>query len=161
MNTLSRVSILSIGFGIGFALAAAWFLGAPDAVQNLSNTTHIPREEELVSIPQETDRFLTVPTQPAGSTVMLNMTTVPELNIWVAVHEMLGNELGNVLGAARIRDSSPTITIPLLRDTESGRLYSIVLYRDNGDNLFSRTDDSVYIDFETGKRVSKSFRTQP
>ena len=162
MNTPSRMGMLGIGFCIGFAVAAAWFLGAPSAMQDtLPNTVRGTDNTTLTLIPDEESKLILVSNQPAGNTVVIDSIRVPETGTWVAVHEMRETELGNVLGAARTPSTASATTIPLLRDTKPGRQYAVVLYRDNGDNLFSLADDSVYVDFGTGKRVSVSFHTIP
>ncbi len=162
MGSLSRTSIFVGGFMAGFVLAAAWFL-TPDASQILESKTGAePRANAGERTPYRTSSALvSVETQQAGETVLVAAVNVAAPGVWVAVQEVAGNELGNVLGAARAREPVSNLSIPLLRKTEAGKTYVITLYRDDGDGLFSTVTDSVYIDFESGERVAVAFKTLP
>jgi hypothetical protein len=51
------------------------------------------------------------------------------------------------------------LEINLLRETLPGHPYAVVLYRDDGDDLFDHEADSVYVDFDTGEPVVSPFNT--
>ncbi len=81
--------------------------------------------------------------QVAGPTVnVLNVTTAG--STWVAVRDYQGGKLGNILGARRIDvPSQAGVAVQLLRPTLAGHIYAVVLYRDNGDKLFSSKTDTL------------------
>jgi hypothetical protein len=81
--------------------------------------------------------------QVAGKTVnVLNVTTAG--STWVAVRDYQGGKLGNILGARRIDvPSQAGVAVQLLRPTLAGHIYAVVLYRDNGDKLFSSKTDTL------------------
>lgn len=102
---------------------------------------------------------VSVANQPAGESVALESITVPPPGVWVAVREANDNDLGNVLGAARVVGPHSSVTIPLLRPTEPGRSYAVELYRDDNSGNFDPAVNSVYVDFDTGARVVAFFNT--
>lgn len=83
--------------------------------------------------------------QPKGSIVLLGEgVKYPTEEGWIAVHEEVGGELGNVLGASRYHTGvglEPT-TIDLLRNTEAGKTYHVVYYTESGDRMFDRREDT-------------------
>ena len=97
--------------------------------------------------------------QPAGDTVVVESVTVPPPGVWVAVHEVKDNDLGNVLGAVRVSGPKSSVSVPLLRATEPGRSYAVQLYRDDRNGVFDVAVNSVYVDFDTGARVVAYFTT--
>ena len=159
INTVmkSLVSVV-VGFALGAFAASAWFL--PMRLPSLPGGESVPveTEDDFLSKPSAA---LSVFNQDAGMTAIIESVTVPPPGVWVTIHELRETELGNVLGAARVRMPSSAITVELLRGTESGKLYAAALYRDDGDDLFDRVADSVYVDFDTGERVIATFRTNP
>ena len=112
-------------------------------------------ESVLVSSP------VIVVDQKAGAEVQVAEVTVDAPGVWVAVHRVTEFGVGNVWGAVRAREARTDLSVPMIISTLPDSEYAIVLYRDNGDDVFDRTTDSVYIDFETGARVEKHFRTFP
>ncbi|MBI4118233.1 MAG: hypothetical protein HY455_01690 [Parcubacteria group bacterium] len=80
---------------------------------------------------------LVVTNQSAGNTVLVSLVSL-EQSGWVAVHEQTpeGN-LGNILGARRF-DAGKQFgqSIALLRGTEAGKVYQVVLHADDADNVF-------------------------
>ena len=102
---------------------------------------------------------ISVTNQPFGDTVIVESVTVPPPGVWVAVREVNGSDLGNVLGAVRVSGPRSSISIPLLRATESGRSYAVKLYRDDDNGIFDVAVNSVYVDFDTGARVVAYFTT--
>ena len=85
--------------------------------------------------------------------------TVPPPGVWVAVREVQGGDLGNVLGAARASGPRSNLSVPLLRATEPGHSYAVELYRDDNGGAFDPSVNSVYVDFTTGARVVEYFTT--
>jgi hypothetical protein len=102
---------------------------------------------------------IAISSQPAGRTVTIDSVTVPPPGVWVAIREVSGTDLGNVLGAVRVNGPHTNIIVPLLRSTAPGLSYAVELYRDDGGGTFDLATDSVYVDFETGSPVISYFTT--
>lgn len=101
--------------------------------------------------------LLTIVDQPAGYAVIVAHLELPKSG-WVAVHEVLpGDIIGNVLGAVR-RDtgSYDAVVVDLLRATESGSSYAVVLYADNGNKEFDIRAD-IPITREDGTPIVERF----
>ena len=78
---------------------------------------------------------------------------------WVVVHETEGGHVLNALGAARLDAGSYTgVIVELLRTTEPGGSYAVILYSDNGNKEFEIRGDLPIIDIE-GNPVMKTFHT--
>jgi len=145
------------GVMLGLLIAGAWFIGG----------TPIPKSDfgssyrSLTSVPTEPPESgaISVNDQPAGSEVTVESVTVPPPGVWIAVRELNGENLGNVLGAARVGGPRSTISIPLLRATEPDRTYATELYRDDNNGEFAPSLNSVYVDFDTGASVVAYFKT--
>jgi len=145
------------GIMLGALVTGAWFLDggslfAPASFSLLSTTS-----SSTPSIPES--GAVSVTDQPSGTAVIVESVTVPLSGVWIAVREMNGRDLGNVLGAARATDSKSNFTILLLRSTEPNRTYAVQLYRDDSGGAFSPSANSAYVDFETGSRVVSYFST--
>ncbi|MDP2650022.1 MAG: hypothetical protein Q8P16_00460 [bacterium] len=158
INSFSTSSFVA-GIMFGALLAGAWFFGGNSvSIPSLplasspvtaTSTAHAIQESGAVSV---TD-------QPAGDTVIVESVTVPPPGVWIAVREMNGGNLGNVLGAVRVNGPRSSIIISLLRATEAGRSYAVELYRDDGNGAFDHAANSVYVDFITGAPVIAYFTT--
>lgn len=153
MKNFSTNSFVA-GIMLGALLAGAWFLGAPSAFTPSSSELATGTERSL-----QGSNAISVADQASGDTVVVESVTVPPPGVWIAVREVNGNDLGNVLGAARTGGPRTQVSIPLLRATESGRAYAIELYRDDGSGAFDPATFSVYVDFETGARAVAYFST--
>ncbi len=153
MSYLPKIRIFVLGILVGVASTSAWFLSdeAPDAVMTPTISTK--------PVSREMSGAVSVATQKAGNTVRVDAVTVSPPGVWVAVHEIMEEGLGNVLGAARVHGPNIEVLVPLLRGTEAGQTYAIVLYRDDGNGEFNLDKDSVYVDFDTGTRVTAYFTT--
>lgn len=150
------------GVVLGALLAGAWFLG--DSVPAVSlvptkqsssltatSTSSIMLESSAISV---TDQI-------AGDTVIVESVTVPPPGVWIAVREMNGSDLGNVLGALRVDGPRAFVPVSLLRATETGKSYAVELYRDDNNGAFDPATNSVYVDFNTGAPVIANFTTTP
>lgn len=110
-------------------------------------------KESMMS--HESDSAILVNDQGAGSvaTVASVETDVPA---WVTVREDMNGVVGNILGASRVdAGSSNNIVINLLRPTEAGKTYRVVLFMDDGDRMFDHTKDAPII--SDGVLVSQPF----
>jgi len=106
-----------------------------------------------------TSDLISVAAQAAGTEVIIGSVSVPSPGVWLAVREFVGENLGNVLGAARAGTPRTEVVVPLLRATLPGRAYAVELYRDDNNGEFDPAKNSVYIDFDTGERVVVRFST--
>jgi hypothetical protein len=147
---------LAMGIVLGAALAGAWFFGGgaitfpayPERAATGTNALTAPASG-AVSV---ADQF-------AGDTVIVESVAVPPPGVWVAVREVRGGELGNVLGAGRASGPQDNFIVHLLRATEPDRPYAVELYRDDAGGIFDIAKVSAYVDFDTGARVVAYFRT--
>ena len=144
-----------LGLVLGGLLTGAWFLGFNSVL------TSAPPGRVSSTAPNQafTSEAIAVSDQKAGSEVVIESLAVPLSGVWVAVRETNGNELGNVLGAVRVRGSLTNVSVPLLRATEPNRPYAVQLYRDDNNDAFDPSSNSVYVDFDTGARVVAYFKT--
>ncbi len=99
---------------------------------------------------------ITVHDQDHGGVATVAGATL-EKNGWVVIHEEKNGLIANALGAVRKDAGAYTnITIPLLRETEVGSRYWVVLYSDNADRLFNLKNDFPLKDVQ-GNVITKSF----
>ncbi|MBU6388313.1 hypothetical protein KGQ72_00305 [Patescibacteria group bacterium] len=157
MENFSLSSFVA-GVLFGLVLAGVWFLGNNVALLSLPSSSLLATSTES-RVPES--GAVAVTDQPAGSTVTVASVTVPPPGVWVAVREVNGSDLGNVLGAARVGGPKSAVSIALLRATEPGRTYAVELYRDDNNGDFDPALNSVYVDFDTGARVVAYFTTTP
>ena len=143
---------------LGALLTGAWFFGGTVALLPASSSSFLATSTES-GVPAS--GAIAVANQLSGDTVMVESVTVPPPGVWVAVREVWGSDLGNVLGAARASGPHSNFPIPLLRATEPGRSYAVELYRDDAGGTFDPAMNSVYVDFDTGARVVAYFTTTP
>lgn len=151
-----------VGIMLGALLVGAWFVNG----NAFFVPTWTPSSSPLAATSTDftatpSNGALSVADQSAGDTVVVESVTVPPPGVWIAVREMFGNDLGNVLGAAHVGGPRSNFPVSLLRATEPDRPYAVELYRDDGSGGFDLAEDSVYIDFDTGAPVIAYFRTAP
>lgn len=101
---------------------------------------------------------ITVDNQKAGAAVSVSLVS-SDASAWLAVRENNNGLVGNILGAKRIDvGTSGNVEVPLLRATEAGKSYYVVLFKDNGDRMFDfKTDPPMTAD---GVFISKTFSAQ-
>ena len=155
MKHFSMGSFVS-GVMLGALLVGAWSF-SKDFVPLPASSSILTTSAEQGSAAES--GAVSVTDQSAGSEVVVESVTVPPPGVWVAVREINGNDLGNVLGAARVSGPRSPVSISLLRATEPGRPYVVELYRDDGSGEFDVTANSVYVDFDTGAPVIVHFKT--
>ena len=145
----------------GMLLSYAWFFG-DNFVPATSPFFNFPAENIETAISQKKESgVISVTNQSSGDSVLVDSVTVPPPGVWIAVREVHGNDLGNVLGALRVNGPRSAVVVPLLRMTEPNNSYVVELYRDDADGLFDPAVNSVYIDFDTGVPVVVYFLTTP
>ena len=145
------------GFMLGALCIGAWAGGNGLFAPSLPSSPAHPTNAS--TIPTSQSNAISVANQPAGMATVVESVTVPPPGVWVAVREVNGNDLGNVLGAVRVGGPRSQISVPLLRATEPNSSYAVELYRDDGGTTFDLATDSVYIDFATGEPVIAYFST--
>lgn len=145
-----------VGLMLGAIIAAAWFFRGDARLLSLSSSSLLATSTR--SSLQESG-VVSVVDQPSGTNVTVESVTVPPPGVWVAVREVSGADLGNVLGATRVVGPHSAITVSLLRPTEPKRTYAVQLYRDDNNGSFDPSVNSVYVDFDTGARVVTYFTT--
>jgi len=152
-------SSFAAGIAFGILLASAWFVGNNSVFVNAPSSSFIATSTGAAAQQTLESGAVSVADQPSGDSVTVESVTVPPPGVWVAVREINGNDLGNVLGAARVSGPRSVVVIPLLRATEPGRSYAIELYRDDANGAFGPASNSVYVDFNTGAPVISYFTT--
>ncbi len=153
MKGYFSVNSFIAGIMFGILLTGAWFFS------DSFTPAPSPSSSADTTIEMQEGGSVSVGPQSAGNTAVVESVTVPPPGVWVAVREVVDDELGNVLGAARVKGPRSNVSIPLLRATEPGRTYAIQLYRDDAGGVFDVTTNSIYVDFDTGMRVVTYFTT--
>lgn len=147
------INSFAAGIMFGAILTGAWFF------DGTFTPTPSPSFPASTANDAQEGGSVSVSHQSAGNTVVVESVTVPPPGVWVAVREVVDDELGNVLGAVRVSGPKSGVSVPLLRATEPGRSYAVQLYRDDGNGVFDVVVNSVYVDFDTGARVVAYFTT--
>lgn len=155
MSRFSTGSFIA-GVMLGAAVVGAWFFAGDTRLLSLTSSSLFATSTSS-SLPES--GAVSVSDQPAGPDVIVESITVPPPGVWVAVREVNGADLGNVLGAARVVGPHGNVTVTLLRPTEPKRSYAVQLYRDDNNGAFDPSVNSVYVDFDTGARVVAYFTT--
>jgi hypothetical protein len=76
---------------------------------------------------------------------------------WIVIHEVVNGHVANALGAAlRNAGEYEQVEVQLLRGTEAGRAYVVVLYADNGNRQFDIRADQPLLD-AVGDPIIQSF----
>jgi hypothetical protein len=93
------------------------------------------------------DGEISVPDQPAGTSVALERATYPVSEGWIGVREFDNERLGFILGVVRFSESQGLVPegIVLQRSTIPGRDYAVVVFTEDGDFNFNLAND-VQID---------------
>jgi hypothetical protein len=154
IRSFSPGSFIS-GLIVGMLLAGSWVVTGDQSFMSSLSTAPSPRAPQAVI----ESGVVSVADQSAGPTVEVESVTVPPPGVWVAIREVNGNELGNVLGALRVKGPRRLVSVPLLRPTEPRVSYAVELYRDDGDERFDLATDSVYVDFTTSVPAIARFVT--
>ena len=139
-----------IGLVVGFA--AGWYWTES---KNENYNQDISKNEERNVIADKNNfnvvdntgnESISVEDQTAGLEVMVEEVTLSEAG-WIAVREVINGEMGNILGATRIKEAgtSTDISVKVLRPTMAGQDYAIVIYRDDGDEDFDFNFDSLVV----------------
>ena len=153
--TFSPLSFIA-GAVIGGLLVVGWYSGG---ISQSSLTASTSPETSTTTSSSSESTLLTVSDQAAGKSVLVDSIIAPVQGVWIAVRDINGDELGKVLGAARVSGTRSNVTVQLLRATEAGKEYAVELYRDDSNGTFEAGLNSVYIDFDTSAPAIVHFKT--
>lgn len=155
-------AMLVAGLVIGFLIGWTWKeekMSIDDVNKNVvatSTLSAVPFPAKMYDTVEATSS-VAVDDQRAGSLVFVKHTEVSKPT-WIAVREMLGDTVGNILGAQMITNTSDDVPVTLVRGTVAGQKYAVFLYQDDGNGQFEfRQDPMVEMD---GYPVAAMFAAQ-
>ncbi len=171
MDRFSGQIVLAVIIGVivGFALGVVWQNSiSSEGKENLEETqeqgvTEEQNESTSDSVVSEETRAgfgsVEVSNQSAGKVVQVENVSIDGTG-WVAIREVgLDGELQNILGAVYIESGvHENLPVPLLRRTEEGNNYAVVLFSDDGDHIFNHTSDAMLEN--DGNLILATFNTQ-
>ncbi len=129
---------------------------AQNAEMTEDNTSKESTSSSETGASTDTDgHALSVATQDAGSSVILERVAYPNESGWVVVREYADNTPGNVLGAARydVALGLQPGTVDLVRPTISGGTYEALFYTNEGALSFDLGEDMPVVG------ISAQFKT--
>jgi hypothetical protein len=147
------------GFMLGAVCVGAWLSSGEFTLPESLAFPVAPTSSGSIKHTSSVSGAVSIADQSAGRTVIVESVTVPPPGVWIAVREVNGDALGNVLGAVRVSGPRSNLSVPLLRATLPNSSYAVELYRDDGGNTFDLSSDSVYVDFTSGSPVISYFST--
>ena len=154
---IALVAGLIIGFVAGRSSVVSNSIESNTEQQKESIVFDHTKDVVTKDVQKQEGEYISVQDQVAGETVDIASVKV-SLDGWLAVREVVGGQMGNILGAVRLSTGSyQDVTVDLLRPTISENEYSVVIYRDNGDKEFDQNFDSLVID--GNDPVSSLFKT--
>ncbi|MCX6820271.1 MAG: hypothetical protein NT019_03270 [Candidatus Adlerbacteria bacterium] len=144
------------------------------ASRNSGDTTKTPVSTTATTTPGTTNTNTgTVPTTPASlNDGSLSIMTPQDAGLqvvvahaavavptWVVVYESSNGQPGNILGAALFVPGRTSGTVELLRATLPGQMYFAGEARDDGDHMYSATNDPALRDAD-GNPLLMQFKTK-
>jgi hypothetical protein len=172
MTITNKTKVLAGGavIGLGIGLFTGYFIwsendgrakiskNAEEIAKNVREEVERNQATVLASLQNMSD-YIDVANQSAGKGVAIEKAKLSSLG-WVAVHENINGELGNVLGARAYTTGEHTsLFVPLLRGTTAGQIYHVGIYKENGDGKFDRKIDTL-IRADDGEMIGGSFVAQ-
>jgi hypothetical protein len=93
------------------------------------------------------DGSVVVNDQPASASIILERATYPIEEGWIGVRDFNNGQLGFIKGVVRFSAAAGVVpeNIILQDSTRAGQQYAVVVFSDNGDNVFNPAGD-VQID---------------
>lgn len=150
-----------VGLWAGFLLGGR---GAAPETMDMSNTTMATTSESTqvqkpasISNPEATagNDSVVVSDQSAGDSVAVQSVTLSQKG-WVAIRDADGKTLGAALFPA---GTSTDVSVPLLRATEAGQRYQVLLYYDDGNHDFDLKTETLVVNPD-GSVAGTNFSTQ-
>lgn len=155
---------LLVGMGTGYLIwgAGGGHIKISKNTENVAKSVQQEVEKNqaaVVASIQSTTDYIEVSDQSAGKSVSVKKSKLSSLG-WIAVHENINGELGNVLGARAYSTGEHfDVVVPLLRGTTAGQTYHVGIYKENGDGKFDRKTDTL-LRKEDGEMIGGSFVAQ-
>lgn len=148
--------LLAFVLGVIVGSVAVWFIIGSTALSPV-----IPFDpSDLVGGDRGADKiskeYITVEDQLAGDRVLIKDILLSDSS-WAVVHEDVDGVPGNALGAQRFDEGLHSGTIDLLRSTQVGQNYYILLYKDDGDREFNLETDVLITDSK-GDSIKGTFQ---
>lgn len=143
---------------VALALGGWWFFTGA-ATNSIDDDTVTPSEKSTETgttssvsdgrptVGAQTGEEVRADDQPAGDNVRVVEARLARVS-WIAVRDDM-----RIYGAARVTPPEGggtvnDITVPLLRNTEAGKTYSVVVYADDGDGAFDFKKDALVTGLE-------------
>lgn len=129
-----------------------------ESIPEKAEAPHETNNEDAVPKTGTDVATISMKTQTAAMSVLVDRVAL-NTSGWIVVHEVEGGHVLNALGAKRLDAGEHAgVLIELLRATEPGRAYAIILYSDNGNKEFEVRGDLPMID-KSGDPLMETFRT--
>lgn len=145
-KTISIALIIIIAGTAGFWLGRAAERGTLGAALKYVQPAPIGEEVNVSGAMLIGGNAIAVNDQAPGLKVEVATVTLAQ-DGWVAIHEVLNGQAGNILGARRFSTgANQTGAVELLRPTEEGKVYFAMLHSDDGDRQFDHTKDLAITD---------------
>jgi hypothetical protein len=141
--------MLIVGLILGFSFGKFWQNNAADGWLNeVKNNVEENDTVASSTVPAlgtvyqtiEASSTVSVDNQKAGSLVFIKNTNVTKPT-WIAVREVVGDSIGNILGAGMVTGATEDVPVTLLRPTKAGEKYAVFLYQDEGNGQFDFKKD--------------------
>lgn len=161
MNRQHKIIAGAAVIGIIIGMGAGYFVwgarsGGSIVVNDLTKDVELNQASVIASM-QESGDMLEVENQIAGKAVTVAKAVLSSTVSWVAVHEDINGDLGNVLGARSLPSGEHmNVFVPLLRGTMAGKEYHVGIYKDNGDLKFDRKTDTL-LRYDNGEMIGTAF----
>jgi hypothetical protein len=135
------VAVIALGLIFGFLVGRIFKGKEAGEIIALDEQKSAATEKVLSKTEINASTVFLAGNKAAGKVVFVDSVVLTE-NAWVVVREDIGGEMGNILGAQWLPTGTKSETsVELLRGTEAGKKYYVVLYNDNGDRIFGTTSD--------------------
>ena len=155
--TITFIVGIIIGLAVGYYLFGIVLVDDTKLEVITEKSQDITDEDGYPVLPAG-ESMVEVANQNAGDRVVIISHTLDRTG-WIVVREDVDGNIGNILGA-RLSDSGGFVggEVKLLRNTEPGKVYYVLLYADDGNRAFDIATDLPMTD-EQGELIVKTFTT--